>query len=115
MGKNSRRLAKHEHKSSIHRPYATHLSLRDQQIQVKYLVMSSMRRVKSKSWLGKNSRGLAKHNHKSSNHRPHATHLSLRDQQIQVKDLVDVNGWSLSEAGSKTICQEVVQTRGETP
>ena len=93
LGKNSRGLAKHNHKSSNHRPHATHLNLRDQQIQVKDSVMSIARKVKSKSWLGKNIRGLAKHNQKRSNQRPHATHLSLRDQQIQVEDLVDVNRW----------------------
>ena len=73
------------------RPHATHLSLRDQQIRVKDLVMSIASRIKSKSWLGKNSRGLAKYDQHSSSIGLVDNLSCLRDQQIQVKDLVDDN------------------------
>ena len=48
--------------------------------------------------LGKHNRGLGKYDQISSSIGRVTTLLSLRDQHIQVKDLVDVNGWSLSEA-----------------
>ena len=47
---------------------------------------------------GQNNRGLGNYDQNSSSIGRALTLLSLRDQHIQVKDLVDVNGWLLSEA-----------------
>ena len=53
--------------------------------------------------MGKNHRRLGNYDQNSSSIGRIVSLLSLRDLKIQVKDSVDVNGWSLSDAGHGTV------------